>query len=99
MSDVSYIFYEVMNYPIPQNANLLAYKAEDIKTLHGESPVKIATYTSLGKESSKLLDKVKKYQYIFRHIPYIEEVYLCNSLTFNAAKKTSDIDVFFVVSE
>lgn len=39
---------------------------------------------------------IDKWKWIFRHIPFISAVYLANSITFNALKNTSDIDILLI---
>lgn len=41
--------------------------------------------------------RVWRWTWIFRWIPFVEEVYLCNSLTLAQADRESDIDVFVVM--
>lgn len=37
--------------------------------------------------------------YLYRNLPFVKKFYLCNSLTFNALNKDSDIDLFIVTEE
>lgn len=39
---------------------------------------------------------IRKWQWIFRYLPFIEQVFLANSISFNATKQTSDIDLFII---
>lgn len=41
--------------------------------------------------------RVRLWAWIFRWIPFVEEVYLCNSLALTQADRGSDIDVFVVL--
>ena len=42
------------------------------------------------------LSEVEAHEKLYQSLPFVEEIYLCNSLTFNALHKTSDIDVFII---
>ncbi len=49
------------------------------------------------KISKKKWRKVKKYLWVFNLIPFIKFVGICNTLAFNNAKESSDIDLFIVI--
>ena len=42
------------------------------------------------------LQIIRQRQWIFRYIPFVETVFLANSLSFNACKENSDIDLFII---
>ena len=42
------------------------------------------------------LQIIRQRQRIFRYIPFVETVFLANSLSFNACKENSDIDLFII---
>ena len=44
----------------------------------------------------KLLEKVAKYSSLFRYIPWIQGICICNSLAMNACHPGSDIDLFVI---
>lgn len=48
-------------------------------------------------EHDELMRRARKWAWIFRWVPFVEEVYLCNSLALAQADKESDIDVFVVM--
>jgi len=45
-----------------------------------------------------LINKAKKISYLLRFIPFLNKIYICNSLAIGKANKKSDID-FFVITE
>lgn len=49
-------------------------------------------------QSSASWLKVKKYAWLFRLVPFIRMVAVCNTLAFDAGKKDSDIDLFIVTA-
>ena len=50
----------------------------------------------LSEQMKTYIGHVKKWQWIWRRIPFVDAVYLGNSLTFNALHEDSDIDLFIV---
>jgi len=91
------IFYEVMEYPVPKQRKyfLCADKAETEieEELDGSSRV------ITQKNTKEYLQYINKWSRLFRSIPFIKTIYLCNSITFNSVHEDSDIDVFIVTKE
>jgi hypothetical protein len=42
------------------------------------------------------LTEIAKYTTLYKSLPFIKEIYLCNSITFNALHQDSDIDLFII---
>ncbi|HBB03723.1 TPA: hypothetical protein DCZ39_02335 [Patescibacteria group bacterium] len=42
---------------------------------------------------------INRFSRLYRSVPFIQSIYLCNSITFNALKEDSDIDVFIVTKK
>lgn len=42
---------------------------------------------------------ISKFNRLYRSVPFIQSIYLCNSITFNALHEDSDIDVFIVTKK
>ncbi|MDR0650197.1 MAG: hypothetical protein LBG59_02025 [Candidatus Peribacteria bacterium] len=40
--------------------------------------------------------EIEKYATLYKSLPFVEEIYLCNSITFNALHQDSDIDLFII---
>lgn len=96
MNTSELLFYKIMKYPIPTNW-------EYFSTEKKQSLPKInQTEFSRDKEDS-LLEEYRKYiqkhEKIFKSLPRIKEIYLCNSLTFNKLNKESDIDLCIITKE
>jgi hypothetical protein len=47
----------------------------------------------------KFINIINNYWNVYKSLPFIKEIYLCNSITFNALKRDSDIDLFIVVQK
>ena len=101
MSRTSPQFYEVMKYPVPQQQDLYRYINEiqegESKTLPDDQPIQ----TQFSRQTEN--DLMKSYQSFLservnflRHIPFIRQIYLCNSITFNALHPWSDIDLCII---
>lgn len=92
-----------MNYDVPRQYNYFLFEKktseiqEDILRAQ-EFPPDEQKY-SWDKKNPYMDDFVKhiqKYTRLYKSIPFIQSIYLCNSITFNALHKDSDIDVCIV---
>lgn len=90
-------FYEIMNYPVPKNSELYFqynWKNNEI--------IKIKEENFSRSEKSLYMDEylqeIEKLKPILKSIPFIEHIYLCNSITFNSLNKESDIDLFIIAT-
>ncbi len=100
------IFYKIMNYEVPRHSSYFLFekkwwkKQEDI--LRGqEFPPDEGKY-SWDKKNPYMDDfivYIKKFSRLYRSIPFIQSIYLCNSITFNALHQDSDIDIFIVTKK
>jgi len=89
-------FYKVMNYPVPKDyRQFMTSKHQNInkqKTQTFSRHKKNKYYNEYSKH-------INKYSKILQNLPFIKELYICNSFSFNALKKDSDIDLFLVAKE
>lgn len=95
-------FYEIMDYPVPKNAEIFFQYSETEKTK------KIIKNTNEDKswnwfsrdQKSKYMDEyqkeIKRLKTTFQSIPFVEQIFLCNSISFNALDENSDIDLFII---
>lgn len=42
---------------------------------------------------------LKKWKFLYHNFPFVEEIFLANSITFNALTPTSDIDLFVITKQ
>lgn len=97
------IFYKIMEYDIPRDYTYFLLekktreKQEDILRAQ-EFPPDGQKYSWDKKNPymDEYIAYIQKYSRLYRSIPFIQSIYLCNSLTFNAIHKDSDIDVCIV---
>lgn len=100
------IFYKIMKYDIPHHSSYFLFekkwwkKQEDILRAQ-EFPPDEVKY-SWDKKNTHMDDFIKhinKFTRLYRSIPFIQSIYLCNSITFNALHEDSDIDVFIITKK
>ena len=85
-------FYDVMHYPLPINKEKFSYKRQyDVE------------YNNVGfswkckcEEMDVFLNFIKKWQGLSINFPFVKDIYLANSIVFNAVNDSSDIDLFVV---
>lgn len=96
-------FYEIMNYPVPKNAELY-FQYSDTERTNAKKMLKntkeeVTNEFSWDKESEYMeeyLKEIKRLESTFQSIPFVEQIYLCNSISFNSLDKNSDIDLFII---
>ena len=97
MKDQKLLFYEIMKYPMPENSEFFEYWAKKEKTSQ------TLNQDFSRKEKNKYLEtfttKIDKFWDLYRSLPFISEIFLCNSITFNSLKEDSDIDIFIIAKK
>lgn len=97
MTNQKLLFYEIMNYPVPENSWFFEYwaKKDEIKyTLN-----KNFSRNKKNKYIDTFTTKINKFWKLYISLPFISEIFLCNSITFNSLKEDSDIDIFIVTKK
>ncbi|MFA5747491.1 MAG: hypothetical protein WC872_00085 [Candidatus Absconditabacterales bacterium] len=105
------IFYKIMNYPVPLNSDFLLFE-KNLTNLNlfnlnesnviGQNINNIKNKFSWSKKNYYLdeyINFINKYHRLYKSIPFISSIYLCNSITFNSLKENSDIDIFIVTKK
>ncbi|MDR0282593.1 MAG: hypothetical protein LBI53_04805 [Candidatus Peribacteria bacterium] len=87
-------FYNIMKYPIPKQKELFfeGKKVENIKINKEFSRDKKNPYMD------EFLQKIEEIHNLLLSLPFVESIYLCNSISFNALQKNSDIDLFIITN-
>lgn len=98
MKDTKLLFYKIMNYPIPDDSMSFEYWAKKInKKENYENP------DFSRKEKNQYIDqfttKINKFWRLYKSLPFISEIFLCNSITFNSLKEDSDIDIYIITKK
>jgi len=90
------LFYKAMHYPTPKNYQLFS-------TQKTENPKNIQSTTFSRYHESELQKEytshIQKSLPLLKSLPFVKEMYLCNSITFNALKESSDIDLFIITTK
>lgn len=90
------IFYKIMKYPIPKNKEAFWFEKE------WKESIKDNKWFSRDKKDPLLdeyITQIDKYGWLYKSIPFIRNIYLCNSITFNSLHDWSDIDLFIVTKK
>lgn len=97
-------FYEIMKYPVPKN-NELFFQYSKTEPTNANKMLKNIDEDETGDwfsrdQKSEYMDEylkeIKRLKSTFQSIPFIEQIFLCNSISFNALDKNSDIDLFII---
>ena len=97
-------FYEIMNYPVPKNAELF-FQYSDTENTNTNKMMKSIDEDESWNQFSRdqkseymdeYLKEIKRLKSTFQSIPFVEQIFLCNSISFNALDKNSDIDLFII---
>ena len=100
------VFYKIMNYDVPHHSSYFLFekkwwkKQEDI--LRGqEFPPDEQKYSWDQKNPymDDFLKYINKFNRLYRSVPFIKSIYLCNSISFNALQADSDIDIFIITKK
>ncbi len=100
------IFYHLMRYEVPHHSSYFLFekkwwkKGEEI-VRNQEFPPDESKFSREKKNPNMddFIALIKKYRWLYRSIPFIQSIYLCNSITFNALHQDSDIDIFIVAKK
>ena len=97
-------FYEIMKYPVPKN-NELFFQYSKTETTNANKMLKnidedeTENWFSRDQKSEYMdeyLQEIKRLKSTFQSIPFVEQIFLCNSISFNALDENSDIDLFII---
>ena len=97
MKDQKLLFYEIMQYPVPNNYHFFEYwaKKENIDYKWNQN----FSRKEKNKHIKEFTAKINKFWNLYKSIPFISEIFLCNSITFNSLKEDSDIDIFIITKK
>jgi len=99
------VFYKIMKYPVPRDAEYFLF---DEKAKMDQVHIQRLGTFEKSKDFSRPQENpymeeyrkfINKYSWLYKSLPFIKSIYLCNSITFNALNEESDIDVFIVAKK
>jgi hypothetical protein len=93
-----------MEYPVPKNAELFFQYSDTentnanklLKDTFEENSDNTFSRDQKSEYMDEYLNEIKRLKSTFQSIPFVEQIYLCNSISFNALDKNSDIDLFII---
>lgn len=97
MKDQKLLFYEIMNYPVPENSEFFEYWAKKENTNHTLN--KNFSREKKNENIDQFITKINRFWNLYKSLPFISEIFLCNSITFNSLKEDSDIDIFIIAKK
>lgn len=97
MKDQKLLFYEIMQYPIPNNSKLFEYWAKK-ENINFEKNQRFSR-NKKNEHIDQFTTKINKFWNLYKSLPFISEILLCNSITFNSIKEDSDIDIFIITKK
>lgn len=90
-------FYDYMKYPIPQHKELYTYIDETHWNTWTVTKKKWEfSWEERNEYLSSYIEYIQKWEWIYKSLPFVKQIYLCNSITFNALHKDSDIDICII---
>lgn len=96
------IFYEITKYPIPSNVSVFSWlsgfdlrgnKISNNPENHNKDDFSRERQSPL---MSEYIYNINKYWRLYKSIPYVSNIYICNSVSFNSLHPDSDIDLVIV---
>ena len=99
-----FCFYEVLGYPIPLNSSVFAYQQKIKDENKPENSDFLSHWIDFSREKENPYNKehltfVKKWSWLYKQFPFVDAIYLANSMSFNWLHADSDIDLFVVAQE
>ncbi len=89
------IFYDIMWYNYPEDKEYFKINKDLISNIKYKS-IRPKKLKGNIKEQE---DIINKYSFLYNKIPFIEHIYIANSLSFKSIHKNSDIDLFIITKE
>ena len=93
------IFYKIMNYPIPRTPEYLLFEKKLPKPVPHWTFNKSFSWHKKTPYMEEYASYINKFWRLYKSLPFIQSLYICNSLSFNAIKKDSDIDLFIITKK
>lgn len=99
-----FCFYEALGYPIPLDSSVFAYQQKITPAKSRENSDFWSHWIDFSREKENPYNKeyltfVKKWSWLYKQFPFVDAIYLANSMSFNWLHADSDIDLFVVAQE
>jgi len=86
------LFYDLMDYNYPDDKAYFSIN----KILKENIKYDIIKRKELNNNVEEQEKIINKYSFLYNHIPFIEHIYIANSITFKSIHENSDIDLFII---
>jgi hypothetical protein len=89
-------FYKIMDYPVPKQKEFFYFEKKI------EKKQKIENWFSRDNKNQfidNFIKKINKHWKLYKSLPFVQEIFLCNSISFNSLKRDSDIDLFIITKK
>lgn len=99
------VFYKIMKYPVPSEAEYFVFNEKakgdpvHIQRLGNFEKSKDFSRPSENPYMEEYRKYINKYTWLYKSLPFVTSIYLCNSITFNALSDHSDIDLFIITKK
>ncbi|MCF7834673.1 hypothetical protein K9M48_01265 [Candidatus Gracilibacteria bacterium] len=92
------LFYKIMKYPIPKNMEYFFFGKKIDQLIKPDNKSDFSR-NKKNKYMDEYIQFINKYGKLYRSLPFVKEIYLCNSISFNSLNKDSDIDLFIITKK
>jgi len=95
------IFYKIMGYPVPTEFHNFLYDVPKKYNSYynaNNTDRQSLSRTTTNEYMEEYINYINKFSRLYKSLPFIKTIYLCNSISFNALHNNSDIDLFIVTN-
>jgi len=90
------LFYHIMKYPVPQQYEYFLFEK---KNKNIPAPIQKFSRSKKDPLLDEFLEIIYKHKKLYKNLPFIKNIYICNSISFNSLHKNSDIDLFIITKK
>lgn len=88
-----------MNYPIPTDSYFFSFEKETTIPLETNINKNISRTQTKDTKLNEYSSFINKFWLLYRSLPFIKHIYICNSISFNYIREESDIDIFIITKK
>lgn len=90
-------FYKALKYPVPNNKEFFIHQKKQNWPINDlQSDPNVFSRDIKSDLMTEFITHIDKYHRLYKSIPWVRAIFLCNSITFNALHDNSDIDLFII---
>lgn len=100
MSSDNPSFYQYMKYPVPSHKDFYWYIDEMHSFTTSRQPQdNTISWDQPNTYLEEYIAYINKRWWLYKSLPFVKQIYLCNSITFNALHNVSDIDICIITEQ